>query len=128
MVLHVVLLCWDKMGDTLVTSFVPFTTSYEPGLWPQALGIFSFYLTVLFGASFYLRDRIGWRLWRLIHRYMIPAVYVLTFWHTFLYGSDVQGHNGLWITLWVLQLPVAAAFLVRVSITLLSTARRGQKS
>jgi len=127
MVLHAVLLLWDRMGDTLVTSFVPFTTTYAPGLWPQALGIFSFYLAVLLGASFYLRDRIGWRLWRLAHRYVIPAVYVLALWHTFLYGSDVQAHNGLWIALWALQLPVAAAFLIRFSLPYFATARRRRK-
>ena len=123
MVLHAVLLSWDGMGDTLVTDFVPFTTTYKPGLWPEAFGIFSFYLAVLLGASFYLRDQIGWRLWRLTHRYVIPAVYILAVWHTFTYGSDVsphpgsdvKSHNGLWITLWALQLPIVAAFVLRIA-------------
>jgi len=128
MVLHAVLLLWDRMGDTLVTSFVPFTTTYAPGFWPQALGIFSFYLAILLGASFYLRDRIGWHLWRLTHRYVIPAGYVLAHWHTFLCGSDVQTHNGLGIALWALQLPVAAAFLIRLSQPYFATARHRSKS
>lgn len=131
-VLHAILLLWDKMGDTLVTTFVPFTTRYQPGLWPEALGIFSLYLAVLLGASFYLRDRIGWRLWRLTHRYAVPAVYVLALWHTFLYGSDVgphdgskvMAHNGLWITLWALQVPIVAAFLFRLSLPFIATQRR----
>jgi predicted ferric reductase len=132
MILHAVLLLWDKMGDTLVTIFVPFTTTYTPGLWPEALGIFSFYLAVLLGASFYLRDRIGWRLWRLTHRYAVPAVYVLAVWHTFTYGSDVGPHSGssvsthneLWITLWALQVPIVVAFLFRFSLPFISTQRR----
>jgi methionine sulfoxide reductase heme-binding subunit len=128
MVLHAVLLLGDKMGDTLVTDFVPFTTSYKPGLWPVALGIFSFYLALAIGGSFYLRDRIGLRLWRLTHRYVIPAVYVLALWHTFLYGSDVRAHNGLWIALWLLQLPIIAAFLVRMSLPFFSTTLNWRKS
>lgn len=132
MILHAVLLVWDKMGDTLVTIFVPFTTPYLPGLWPEAIGIFSFYLAILLGASFYLRDRIGARLWRVTHRYAVPAVYVLAVWHTFAYGSDVSphhgsdvtAHNGLWIMLWALQLPIVAAFLFRVSLPFFPTQRR----
>ena len=114
MVAHAVLLTGDKMGDSLVSVFVPWTTSYVPGLFPQALGIFSFYLAVLVGFSFYLRDRIGLRGWQLLHRYFIPLVYVLAVWHTFLYGSDVRAHNVLWDLLWLLQMPIVAAFCIRL--------------
>jgi len=115
-VAHALLLIWDRMGDTLVTIFVPWTTSYLPGRFPQALGIISFYLAVLVGPSFYFRDRLGPRSWRLLHRYIIPAVYILAVWHTFLYGSDVRIRNQLWIMLWALQVPVVVAFTLRVLI------------
>jgi predicted ferric reductase len=115
MVAHAVLLTGDKMGDTLVTVFVPWTTSYAPGLFPQALGILSFYLAVLLGLSFYLRDRIGLRIWQWLHRCFIPAVYILAVWHTFLYGSDVRMPNAMWGTLWLFQLPILAAFVARLS-------------
>jgi methionine sulfoxide reductase heme-binding subunit len=115
---HAVLLLWDKMGNTLVTVFVPWTTTYKPGLFPEALGIVSFYLAVLLGPSFYLRDRLGPRTWRLLHRYFVPAVYILAVWHTFLYGSDVQPRNALWTTLWVIQIPIVGAFAMRVLILL----------
>lgn len=114
-VAHAVLLTGDKMGDTLVTVFVPWTTSYLPGLFPQTLGILSFYLAVLVGLSFYLRDRIGFRGWQLLHRYVIPLVYVLAVWHTFLYGSDLKAHNVLWWMVWLLQLPVLGAFAARIA-------------
>lgn len=113
-VAHAVLLTGDKMGDTLVTVFVPWTTSYVPGHFPQALGILSFYLAVLVGLSFYFRDRIGRRSWQLLHRYFIPLVYVLAVWHTLLYGSDVSARNALWWIVWMLQLPVFGAFVARV--------------
>ena len=114
MVAHAILLTGDKMGDTLVTVFVPWTTSYAPGLFPQALGILSFYLAVLFGLSFYLRNRIGLRSWQLLHRYFIPAVYVLAVWHTFLYGSDVRALNVMGVMLWLFQLPILATFCIRI--------------
>jgi predicted ferric reductase len=114
MVAHAVLLTGDKMGDTLVTVFVPWTTSYVPGLFPQTLGILSFYLAVLLGLSFYLRDRVGLRSWQLLHRYFIPAVYILAVWHTFLYGSDVRTHNVMWAALWFLQIPLVGAFIARL--------------
>ena len=113
MVAHAILLVWDRMGDTLVTVFVPWTASYVPGLFPQTLGILSFYLAMLLGLSFYARDRIGMRTWQVLHRYFIPAVYVLAVWHTFLYGSDLHGHNAMWGLLWFLQAPLLGAFVVR---------------
>jgi len=116
MIAHPVALLWDKMGDTLVTDFVPWTTSYLPGRFPQALGIVSFYLAVLLGLSFYLRDRVGPRTWRLLHRYLVPGAYILAVWHTLAYGSDVKDHNALWVTVWALQVPVAAAFTLRLAI------------
>ena len=112
---HAILLVWDRMGDTLVSDFVPWANSYVPGRFAQALGIFSFYLAVLLGLTFYLRDRIGAAAWRLIHRYGVPAVYVLALWHTFAYGSDLKKHELLWICLWALQAPIAAAYALRVS-------------
>lgn len=114
MVAHAILLLWDRMGDTLVSDFVPWATSYVPGRFPQALGIFSFYLAVLLGLTFYIRDRIGAGVWRYLHRYGIPAIYVLALWHTLAYGSDVKNHNPLWLCLWALQVPIAAGYVLRV--------------
>ncbi|HUO01471.1 MAG TPA: ferric reductase-like transmembrane domain-containing protein [Rhizomicrobium sp.] len=111
---HAFVLDWDGMGDTLLTDFVPYTTSYTPGLFAEALGIVSFYVAVLLGLSFYLRDRIGLKTWRLLHRYVIPAVYILAVWHTFIYGSDVMAHRSLRLALWVVQLPILAAFAMRL--------------
>ena len=69
---HALLLLWDHMGDTLVTDFIPWTTSYAPGRFPQALGIVSLYLAILLGLSFYVRDRIGPATWRVLHQYLVP--------------------------------------------------------
>jgi methionine sulfoxide reductase heme-binding subunit len=117
MMVHAVALVWDKMGDNLVTVFVPWMTHYAPGLFPQSLGIVSFYVAALLGLTFYARGQLGFQLWRLLHRYGIPAVYVLAVWHTFLYGSDIQAKNALRATLWVFQIPIVCAFALRIWIS-----------
>jgi len=113
--IHALLLLQDRMGDTLVTIFVPWTTQYKPGRLPVTVGICSLYLAILLGASFYFRNTLGVRAWLLLHRYVIPAVYVLALWHTFLYGSDVKVGSPLGIVLWVIQIPILFAFVVRIT-------------
>jgi predicted ferric reductase len=78
----------------------------------------SFYLAVIFGLGFYVRDRIGFRTWQLLHRYMIPMVYILAVWHTLLYGSDVHAPNPLWVAIWALQLPILVAFAIRLRVAI----------
>jgi predicted ferric reductase len=120
---HAFALLWDKMGDTLLTVLVPGAQTYAPGRLAQSVGIVALYLAVLVGPSYYLRDRIGARTWRLTHRFVIPAVYVLSVWHTLLYGSDVKTGSPLFVILWAMQIPVVVAFLVR----LLAPARPGER-
>lgn len=111
---HALALLWDKMGDTLLTVLVPGAQSYAPGRLPQSVGIIALYLAVLVGPSYYLRDRIGARTWRLTHRFLVPGVYVFSVWHTLWYGSDVKTGSPLFVTVWVMQIPVIIAFLTRV--------------
>ncbi|MGH3829884.1 MAG: DUF5134 domain-containing protein [Pseudonocardiaceae bacterium] len=124
MVAHAGLLIWDHMGDTPVSVFVPGNETYAPGRLPTALGIVALYLAVVVGPSFYLRERLPKRAWAVTHRYVIPAVYALGVWHTFLYGSDVKANSPLFVILWAMQLPVIALFGAR----LLAGARRHDSS
>jgi methionine sulfoxide reductase heme-binding subunit len=128
MIVHAVVLLGDKMGDTLVTVFVPWMSAYPPGLFPQTLGIVSFYVAVLLGLTFYARGQLGFRLWRLLHRYGVPAVYVLAVWHTFLYGSDVHAKNALRATVWTLQIPILVAFAIRIWISRRPPSARATKA
>lgn len=111
---HGVLLCWDKMNHTMLTMFAPWTSSYVEERFTMGLGTISFYLVVLFGLSFYLRDRMGRRTWRWLHQYVVPGSYILAVWHAFAYGSDVSMYNPLWTVLWIMQIPVIAAFALRL--------------
>ncbi len=87
-VLHMFVLLGDHYtGFTLVQVLMPFTSSYRP-LW-TTVGVFAFYLSVVVIVSFYGRQRIGHRVWRVLH-YVSYAVYLLAFAHSVLAGTDTR--------------------------------------
>lgn len=76
---------WLKAGVSGIA--VPFTIGYRP-IW-TGLGIIGGYLAAALGLSFYVRRRIGARLWRRLHRLTV-LVYVLGVAHTLGSGTDAQ--------------------------------------
>jgi hypothetical protein len=93
--------------------FVPGVYSSGTGRTAILIGLLAFYLSIPLGLAYYLRRRIGSQLWRVLHRFVI-VVYVLSVWHTLLYGTNVWYDGWFRTTLWLLQLPVAALFLARL--------------
>lgn len=84
---------------------VPFTMAYRP--LATGAGIVAAYLTALLGPSFYVRRRIGARLWRRLHRLTVVA-YALAVAHTLAAGSDARAP---WMVALV-SAPAAAATLL----------------
>jgi sulfoxide reductase heme-binding subunit YedZ len=76
---------WLKAGVKGIV--VPFVIGYRP-FW-TGLGIVGAYLAAILGLSFYLRRRIGARLWRRMHRFTIVA-YVLSLAHALGSGTDTS--------------------------------------
>ncbi|MHB8242967.1 MAG: ferric reductase-like transmembrane domain-containing protein, partial [Solirubrobacteraceae bacterium] len=76
---------WLKAGAKGI--LVPFAIGYRP-LW-TGLGILGGYLAVILGLSFYVRKRIGARLWRRMHRFTV-VVYVLSLVHALGAGTDTS--------------------------------------
>jgi sulfoxide reductase heme-binding subunit YedZ len=76
---------WLKAG--VKGMVVPFAIGYRP-LW-TGLGILGGYLAVILGLSFYVRRRIGARLWRRMHRFTV-VVYVLALAHALGSGTDTS--------------------------------------
>lgn len=74
---------WLKPGLTGVA--VPFALGLHT-FW-TGLGVIAAYLAALLGLSFYLRRRLGARLWRKAHR-ATTAVYVLGLFHALGAGTD----------------------------------------
>ncbi|MBJ6636158.1 ferric reductase-like transmembrane domain-containing protein [Streptomyces sp. I5] len=109
---------WVGFADTFVPGW------YDSGTGQVAipLGQGALYLAVPLGLLFYVRHRIGANTWRRLHRFVI-VVYVLSVWHTLLYGTNVWYGEWPRTVLWLLQLPVAVLLLLR----LLRPARRAER-
>jgi sulfoxide reductase heme-binding subunit YedZ len=76
---------WLKAGPKGI--LVPFAIGYRP-LW-TGLGILGGYLAAILALSFYVRRRIGVRLWRRMHRFTI-VVYLLALAHSLGSGTDAS--------------------------------------
>ncbi|WP_411082424.1 ferric reductase-like transmembrane domain-containing protein [Streptomyces sp. cmx-18-6] len=114
---------WNSaLATAFVETFVP--GGYDSGTGQVAIpiGQAALYLAIPLGLLFYVRHRIGPKTWRVLHRFVI-VVYVLSVWHTLLYGTNVWYDGWFRTSVWLLQLPIAALLLVR----LLRPARRSEK-
>lgn len=101
--LHVLALLGDRyIGFTLPQLLVPFLSSYRP--LEMALGVLAFYLTLVVTFTFYIRQRIGQRVWRLIHHGSF-GVFALSLLHGILSGTDTS-------TVWALVIYAGSALAI----------------
>ena len=102
--LHVVVLLADKyLPFSIAQILVPFAASYRP-VW-VGVGVIGFYLTLLVSVTFYLRQRIGFQMFRVIH-YASFVAYLAALAHGLLAGTDSS--------LWTVQLMYTASALIVV--------------
>jgi sulfoxide reductase heme-binding subunit YedZ len=89
---------------------VPFTMGYRTLF--TGLGIVGGYLAAALGLSFYVRRRIGAKLWRKLHRFTVVA-YVLALVHTLGAGTDASTP---WLRgfMFATALPIGALFVARL--------------
>jgi sulfoxide reductase heme-binding subunit YedZ len=99
---------WLKPGITGIT--IPFTMGYRPAF--TGLGILAGWTTAILGLSFYLRRRIGPRLWRQVHRWTIVG-WALAVVHVLGAGTDA-GQWWLEAIIAVTAVPIAALFALRI--------------
>lgn len=99
---------WLHPGIAGIT--VPLAISYRP--LAVAAGITAGYLAGLLGLSFYVRRRIGPRLWRKAHMATL-LVYVMSLLHTLTAGTDA-GTRWLRLLLIATATPVAGLLATRV--------------
>ena len=99
---------------------VPFTMGYRTVF--TGLGIVGGYLTAALGLSFYIRRKIGPKLWRKLHRFTVVA-YVLALVHTIGAGTDA---STAWLQTFMLAtaVPIAVMFIARVVPRRSAAARR----
>ncbi|MDA8372438.1 MAG: ferric reductase-like transmembrane domain-containing protein [Nocardiopsaceae bacterium] len=93
--------------------FIPGVYSSGTGRIAILLGLLAFYLAIPLGLAFYLRHTTGSRMWRALHRFII-VVYVLSVWHTLLYGTNVWYDGPFRTLVWAVQMPLAALLLLRL--------------
>ncbi len=113
-----------RLWSAFVRTFVP--GGYDSGTGKVAilLGLLAFYLAIPLGLAYYFRTRLGARSWRALHRFVL-AVYVLSVWHTLLYGTNVWFDGWPRTTLWLLQLPPALLLLARLIVPARPSERGG---
>ncbi|MGC5616047.1 ferric reductase-like transmembrane domain-containing protein [Georgenia sp. Z1491] len=99
--------------EAFVQSWVPGGYSSGTGVIAILIGLLALYLAIPLGLAFYARRAMGPRTWRALHASVI-VVYVLSAWHTLLYGTSVWFDGPFRTTVWLLQLPVAGLLLVRL--------------
>ncbi|SDR10877.1 ferric reductase-like transmembrane domain-containing protein [Thermostaphylospora chromogena] len=102
-----------RLWSAFVEAFVPGGYASGTGRIAILIGLLAFYLSIPLGLAFYTRRSIGGRVWRVLHGSII-VVYVLSVWHTLLYGTNLWYDGWFRTTVWLLQLPVAALLLVRL--------------
>jgi predicted ferric reductase len=118
---HAFILLGDRYIDfSAADLLIPFKSPYEPA-W-VGLGILSFYLTGMLVVSFYLKKRIGHRVWRRLH-YASFLSWVMATFHGLMSGSD----SGTWLMLAVYVVTtLSVAFLTMYRI--LTTKPKGAPS
>lgn len=85
---HALVLIGDQYIKYEISQIIiPFMSSYEP-IW-VGLGQVGFYVMLILTLSFYVRKKIGQKLWRVIH-YIGFANYVLALIHGLTSGSDTE--------------------------------------
>ena len=105
---HGLVLMGDHFVDfSLPRLLLPFSIAYET-FW-VGLGQVCFYLWLLVVVSFYIRQRIGQKTWRMIH-YANFVIYIMAFLHGVRSGTD---HDVQWIA-WYFWLSGASLVLLLV--------------
>ncbi|MFF5724764.1 ferric reductase-like transmembrane domain-containing protein [[Kitasatospora] papulosa] len=104
----------ERLWAGFADSFVPGWYDSGTGRIAIPIGQGALYLAIPLGLLFYVRHRIGAHTWRRMHRFVI-VVYVLSVWHTLLYGTNVWYGEWPRTVLWLLQLPVAVLLVLRLT-------------
>lgn len=94
------------LRPTLIDVTVPFALSYKTI--PTSIGIIAGWAMIILGLSYYLRRRIGYQRWKIIHRFTALA-WAFGLVHTFTEGTDA---GQLWFVALILLTAAPALVLL----------------
>ncbi len=114
LVLHAFALLGDSFfHPTLADLLIPFHMNYrEPYM---AIGIIGGWMMVIFGLSYYVRDRIGMNRWKALHR-LTAIAWILGVVHTLGEGTDA-GVGWFLAVVGIAVIPVALLLVARLITT-----------
>ncbi|WP_229294165.1 ferric reductase-like transmembrane domain-containing protein [Staphylococcus lloydii] len=110
---HAVATSFNNMGDSFITSFIPWQAPWEGGNFSYNLGIFGFYLAILLGPTFYLRSKLSTKAWLFAHRFTL-LIYILSLWHTLVLGTNISYYSWVEPFIWILQIPLLLLLIRRL--------------
>lgn len=118
---HALVLLGDRyINYDLAQVAIPFASSYEP-VW-VGLGQIGFYIMLILTLSFYVRQKIGQKAWRVIH-YVSFLTYGMAFLHGLTSGSDTSlpwAQQYYWVSggilLFLLMYRIVVSFPVKKSL------------
>jgi len=94
-IFHGLVLLGDHyINFTIAQIFMPFATSNYRPLW-VGIGQIGFYIWVIVALSFYIRQAIGQKTWRVIH-YLSFAMYIMGLAHGLFSGTDSTTNWAYW--------------------------------
>jgi sulfoxide reductase heme-binding subunit YedZ len=112
LVVHAVALLGDSyMSPSLADLTIPFVSGYQR-LW-TTVGIVAGWAMIALGLSYYVRDRIGQRRWRTLHRFTALA-WVAGIAHSFGEGTDA-GRAWFIAAAALVIVPAAALLVIRMA-------------
>lgn len=102
---------------------IPFHMAYRSAF--TGVGIIGGYIAAALGLSFYIRRRIGAKLWRRLHRFT-PVAYVMSLVHAIGAGTDASTP---WLRTFMLATaaPIAVLFVMRIAKSAVKARRPGAK-
>lgn len=111
MIAHITAFAAGTPGGSWLVALVP-QTSQVSGV-GYTVGVLSLYAAVVLGPSYYLRHRLGPRVWLVAHQFA-ALVYALALWHALALGPNVRS-DGVWrMLLWIAQVPLLALVAARL--------------
>jgi sulfoxide reductase heme-binding subunit YedZ len=111
MIAHIAAFAIGTPGGSWLVALVPQTSPVASV--GYTVGVLSLYGAVVLGPSYYLRRRLGPRVWLVAHQFA-ALVYALALWHALALGPNVRSDGPWRVALWVAQIPVIALFAARL--------------